>query len=144
MEYIFTTASPEAARALGNRLDGPEGLPGIDAVPTPGIMPSPHIEQLAGFALGREVPLCTSGMVALTPDFDPDAAEQVGPTIQQLPDALRDYAADVTMRPDLADQWAEELWGHDAASAFTAGQAITELARRARAADQHLYAWWTL
>ena len=132
MDVLFIADSPQAALADNAAQDG---------VALPGIMPTPHFEQLAQIALGREVPMVTAGFIPLTEFHDPDQAAQAGANIQQLPEALRDMLAEVEVDETIAARWADELWGVDPAQALVTGSAVAALAREAKAAGRQLY--WT-
>lgn len=85
------------------------------------------------------------GPAGPTGDDDPWAT---GPWVTELADAVRDTLAAVPDAevPKLAEQWAhsEELEGALPEHLQPLAQALIELARRARDAEQRLYCWTSL
>ncbi|MEV2237273.1 hypothetical protein [Micromonospora sp. NPDC049891] len=143
----FRAADDEAAIGLMAELDGGPvavsgGRPGVDAIDLKGIEPMVTLGKLVGFARGR--------------DWSTDVIEQrfiwsfgeEGPWLVVLDDAVRDTLASITaaQSPELSARWGqiEELaWGEPLPpdELLPVIEEISALARRALAADQHLYCW---
>lgn len=127
----------------------------FDGVPATSIEPYVVLPQLVGFVLGvpytRDLVETTwvrpTALELETADDSPESA------VVQLGDGVRDVLASVTAErvPELAARWArieEFKWSSsgqgDADYLAEVLSGLIALSRRAQAAAEHLYCWWSV
>lgn len=99
-------------------------------------------------ATGREAPISADRLVVIwppkgtPPPTDDSSPFMTDPSIMQIPDDLRDALAAITVTPEIGENWCQELWGYDPDDAARIAEALTALARTARAAGKPLF-WWS-
>lgn len=126
----------------------PAGVERFDGVDAKGIDPVVMLGQLVGFVQGVTsiADLVDTTGAALRADEQDDHANH---GVLEILDETRDVLASVAAEqvPELAARWAEieEFGGYADADALAG--TVTELvalSRRAEAAGEHLFCWWSL
>jgi hypothetical protein len=149
----FRAADDAAAAETGDRLAGPlapgdNGKPPFDGIDAKGIDATVMLGQLVAFAADADwdVDLVTEELIYPPEDALPGGD---GPWVTRLSDRARDTLSDIddTRTRDLAHRCAgiEEFFGRAKPSDLEPLIAsLAGLARRARAAEEHLYSWASL
>lgn len=147
-DYFRSPSDPAAVSLMDQLRGGPTtaGRDVVDAVDLKGIEPTVTLGRLVGLARG--VPWNVD-LVATELLWSGD--EEEGPWLMSIGDAVRDTLATIAnaAEPDLAERWGqtEELaWNGPlpGPQLLPVMDQITGLARRARAAGDHLYCWCSL
>jgi hypothetical protein len=120
--------------------------PVADVVDAKGIDPTVILGQLVAMVRGVEWSPHVVDDELVWPEGDDEESE--GPWVVVLDDLARDTLADIAdgRLPELADRWSgiEELAGSQREELLRSLTDLVNLARRARAASEHLYCWMSL
>ena len=125
----------------------------FDRVEAKGIDPSVALGKLVGLVQGVPWSLDLVEETLVRPTAEEAEADPPESAVIQLGDGVRDVLASVTAErvPDLAARWAtiEEFSGSssgqgDADYLAEVLSGLAALSRRAQAAGEHLYCWWSV
>jgi hypothetical protein len=150
----FRAADDGAAAETGDWLTGPlapgeAGRPPFDGVDAKGIDGTVILGQLIAIARQVEWSVDLVSEEMIFPSSEELTGGEEGPWVSRLSDQARDALADIddARFDDLARRWAqiEEFGGYvEAATIEPVIAQLAGLARRARAAGEHLYCWSSL
>jgi hypothetical protein len=121
----------------------------FDAVDAKGIEPTVILGRLVGILQGVPWSLDLVGTTPVAPQAADEEDDDSESGVLRLADGARDTLASVTAEqaPAIAARWAEigEFFGR--ADTVYLAETLTDLAalsRRAKAAGEHLFCWWSL
>jgi hypothetical protein len=152
----FRCADTSAVIELMQRTDGgPVAVGGleqvVDAVDAKGINPDLALAQLIGLVIDAPPVVGLVKTTLVWPAGVEDDPDYEGPWVEAIDDGTRDVLAAVPdpRIPELAARWGrtEELPEYEELAPDTLASVLTDLvalARRARAAHEHVYCWESL